>query len=320
MKNTKKLFSAGLALAAAAVLATGSTYAWFASNSTVQMSGTKLNVVSAKANLEACLTTVETTDLSTLTYGSSIDATQWTTVLTGGANVKLDALTSTNGITFKDYTNTEYNLGTTYAYAEFRIAFRSTTKMNVFLSDVSKIEAGTSPSGKPAIPYWAENDTTTYGSAVTKGTDVAAKAANATRVAFIADTITGATAATGSTSICWAPNETEENGGATSATDAGNGKGYWKGNLASDYNKYMGVSTTDVTVAQLENTVALLAQNAETGTEDKEVCGMGDETNSYYYASVVVRIWIEGTDGDCFNSIYSDEMNITLGFTAIDVI
>lgn len=41
------------------------------------------------------------------------------------------------------------------------------------------------------------------------------------------------------------------------------------------------------------------------------------ETASIYYGTVTVKVWLEGTDGDCLNSIFEDKMTVMLNLTGI---
>lgn len=342
MKATKKILGASAALVMAVGVATGSTFAWFTSNNTVKVDQIEMGVVSQTDNL-----LVLATDTANTTYANNAFKTQLTNddilnalgvteTMTMDKLIALDALTSgagyaggisTNGTVLKN------SKGGTESYnkdqegnkfAEYKLVFRSTVpSLNILLYGGATDDnlSVVTPQGDDVannVAYAWDNSITeaNYGAAVGEGAAIIARAANAARVAFIS----------GENGKVWAPNETLTNGGqTTTAESAGNGKGFWKGNLASDYNKHMGVTTTDVTAVTNTGVVTPLTVAAPTSYDsttmsDNLVVTLGATKvggTEYYQAEVTVRIWLEGTDGDCFDAILSDSLNVQMSFIGL---
>ena len=127
------------------------------------------------------------------------------------------------------------------------------------------------------------------------GTDLETTAANAVRVAFFQPTVTDdknfTTAMTlGSSLGVWNPNSD---------------KGFFNGNLASDYEKHLNSSAKEYT----ETSYSATKEIGQTIVTLSEV-----QDDGYAYAYLGVRIWLEGTDGDCFNYVLNDKIKIDLIF------
>lgn len=338
MKATKKILGASAALVMAVGVATGSTFAWFTSNNTVKVDQIEMGVVSQTDNL-----LVLATDTANTTYANNAFKTQLTTAdiqaalgLDKSASIALDALTSgengyaggtsTNGTVLKNSKGgTEsYNKAQEgNKFAEYKLVFRSTVpSLNILLYGGATGDnlSVVTPQGDDVannVAYAWDNSITeaNYGAAVGEGAAIIARAANAARVAFIS----------GENGKVWAPNEAEKSGAQATANTTGNGKGFWKGNLASDYNKHMGVTTTDVTAVTNTGVVTPLAVAAPTSYDsatmsDNLVVTLGATKvggTEYYQAEVTVRIWLEGTDGDCFDAILSDSLNVQMSFIGL---
>lgn len=220
-------------------------------------------------------------------------------------------------------------------YLIFDLVFR--TKNSGLEIDLSSESEVTANGDAPAGVYAKEAaDASQYGqdSAITKGESITARAADAVRVAFTDGNngSSGTTAPSTATSIAntfWCPNEYFVTGaqydGTTddNATKGANPSGYFKNNLASDWCEQSGyadgyVASTVATPSGL----TLLDSTKTEGTAASEIIKFGSETetiseNTYYTARTTVVIWLEGTDGDCFNAIYEDVLDISLVFKAV---
>ena len=142
----------------------------------------------------------------------------------------------------------------------------------------------------------------------------------------------------------WCPNEYYYDGSEFNGTDvttkAKTGKtvGFYKNNFAADYveavsrmkawndaeeEAYKGVKLTGFTHTEQkaysgvkpasEEDKTLLATLTSASTINGVIDGYG-LSGDLKYAVVDVTVWIEGTDGDCFDAILGDMMAITLAF------
>jgi hypothetical protein len=77
---------------------------------------------------------------------------------------------------------------------------------------------------------------------------------------------------------------------------------------------------TAVTQRTYTSTVTPLTSSA-TYAEGSEIVALAQTTSStlgtIYQSTVTVNIWLEGTDGDCLDSIFSDGITVTLNFVAL---
>lgn len=326
MKATKKIVGASCALVAAVALSAGSTFAWFTSNANVSVGQIEANVVTMGGDLQIAvksqtLLTADETEAGGLKAGEYKEgelgayAYEVKNPFTGKAPV-LTAVTSTDGKTFTERkvgesiptakANTTNSAG---GYIKFTISLRSSTAMKVYLGADSLV-ASESGATTTSIYAWKDITETDYGpgaaTQIDEGAAIAAQAKNATRVAFM----TGA-----SEGKIWAPYEEAEFGG------KGTAAGFSKGNLASDYeanNKgdaaeaYTNVATTEYTTGGL---TAITTAASDTFDENNLICELEANTAK----EITVCIWIEGRDGDCFNSIFTQKVKVDLAFHGEDV-
>lgn len=247
------------------------------------------------------------------------------------------------------------------SYVAFDLIFRTkTASQNIVLTTGSEVTATGSAPGNGVygwstttqyIAQKTDNDATTTTSGITSTDLINARAAYASRVAFVksnTDVVSKSTA-DGNTpasmtaaSKVWSPNEGLIGGGGvtvntTSTTLTGNQKGYWVNNLASDYNdrqdNEIGVVTSAVSYGDsttsgansesdsntvIKPTTQDLSNYSSTNNYESYVGSFGTTDNDgYYYFRMTVYVWIEGTDGDCFDSIFTDTMSVTMKFQAL---
>lgn len=355
ISSTKKILISSVALIAALGVAAGSTFAWFASNSTVTVSGFESNVVSGSDSLTMAVTAYNSDDTqaayNALTYSSTVTNEQIKKAILGvsataNSPIYLAALTAkdtqTNqGYAIYDGTAFETEAGnqvttpnsitlTEGSYVSFKVVFRNrnvvseNTARYIALSSDSTIDR--SDNGKdiplPTNQYTTidgnitASGATYYGSELKTAGEAAdrrltAYAADAVRVSFVTST-----AGVNSGKV-WSPYERYATGGNTTTelTAQTNARGYYLNNLANDYrNDTLGTASevtqkaytsSVITAANASDDVKRISKNLEAFNSD----------DTYTYTSVVVNIWIEGTDGDCFDAILQDDFKLTLKFS-----
>ncbi len=173
---------------------------------------------------------------------------------------------------------------------------------------------------------------------------IKARAANAARVMFEEKKASGATA-------IWSPNEVYIGGKQANIGETGDNtdedgnqieNGFCYGNFASDYNYLKKAAIEDAmgnptliagldpannntNVTQADYTTKALTKG-ESGTliattTDKKTDWAGGAyiTGTGYFAVVDVTFWLEGTDGDCIDSILGDKLSVLLNFKGVEV-
>jgi len=236
--------------------------------------------------------------------------------ITYGTALTYDKLVNADGIV--DTTTTANNKY--HPFIEFVLHFKGDREMNVYLTS-STVTAHETDGTKPvqAVEYKAAN---TYGTheAIAIGDKLASRAANAVRVAFIPVNATWGTdnkvsgAVTFGTPKVWCPNEAEYSGKEATANTTGLGKGNWKGNLAKDYyNGFMRTNKEIIAKEYTSNVRNLLSTDTSESASAATIATLNSANN--FTATVVVRIWLEGTDGDCLNSVLTDKFNTYFAFT-----
>jgi len=231
----------------------------------------------------------------------------------------------------------------TGSYLTFDLVFRTDVATNLVLTQNSKVEAPTGDNSSK-IYAWEKLDKNKYGTHddIAKDSAIGARAANAVRVAFAN---VHAPSGTDGKNKYWAPNEYYVNGAASgdiadtvtnkpkvnsstgleiSSTAAGSDKnyfaGYYKGNLAGDFNKYVGVYTNyvDKQVAFDKGLSLISDTSTEISNDSDSVIGTFSSSDGAKYMIMTVYIWIEGTDGDCFDDVLGDAFSCFMEFKALN--
>lgn len=337
MKASKKLIGASVALVAALAVSVGTTYAWFTTNEKVTVSNIEATVTTGDANLEVALVTPVYTqteitgwDLGSFTYNLNLkeEIAKKDYYKNLFANMELTALTdkgvdgksaTTNGVNLTDRNKAKATDG---SYITFYLAFRSPAEEAIKLvldTSSSVVSAGNEDAQN--IKAWDNFGTKYSEESIGVGDDLAARAQNAMRLAVISYTDAkfseeGALSMKAGNSVgVWEPNANS---------------GFSKGNLAHDYelNKLGAEEDYDdyddsksdkyqkavADLAELYTAPSYTAITAGTTT----VATLTDiGVSGYYYSFVRINIWVEGTDGECFNNIFGDDIVISLSF-AID--
>lgn len=232
-------------------------------------------------------------------------------------------------------------------YVTFRLVFWSSVEANIYLNtgsavsavsnakpfDISKFSEregllGTVLEDTNKATFVDDVEMGNYGGSADDGDWIAggtvnARAANAARIMFVENKVVDSL-------HVWCPNEYNVDGGAeTTATTANDtAKGFWRNNLAGDYNHLnnsaiarvaqkaytdkgitLGSSGTVIATTK-EASVVNSAMTSEWGSSG-EIQGTG------YYSVVDLTIWLEGTDGDCFDAILGDTMSVALNFKGV---
>lgn len=220
-------------------------------------------------------------------------------------------------------------------FLEFTVKFRTTVAQTIYLATTngatspveSDIDYGTfTDQATNAVKAWKALSADTYGAAVESGASILARAADAARVSFNPGTYSSSWAApaNGTNAKVWAPYDYDSvlgNG------EAGSGRGFYKNNLAADYIEYFlndnpdASSTRTPVLNQVKTVDYATAKDAANSSAISAAQGTPLATTvqvgGAYEAVVTIRLWLEGTDGDCMNSIFSDHLILQLVFTSV---
>ena len=327
MKATKKLIVAAVSLVAAASLTVGATFAWFSYQSNVGLGSVQFSVDSGDENLLVAVTSVGGTPtpssfaytLSENTIKSQING--GSPVLYKPLTVKEDAnntVSAANGITLlaKDE-NTAAGLAD---YATFDLVFRYTPVAgrdmpNLILDYGSEINEVDPNDGaySPTNKVYAWETTSKYGASLSRDGEIIARARDAARVAFVykEDESTK--------NKVWAPSEAlHESMSEEDTPDSP--RGFFKGNLASDYERHIGgESIPEVVAPTYEGRVysGLETQKADKNNFKYSAIAQFptlQENSSYSELRITVKVWLEGKDGDCLPCVLGDEFAFLLKF------
>ncbi len=305
-KLTRKLFISIIAVAFAVIALATTTYAWMTLASVADVNSIEATV-DADSGIEVSFTGEAGTYRRTLSYGAS-----------DFAGVKLRAITTADkGLTFKDLednavTATALNKSSTGAvaasgaYVEFSIFVKiapgsSATDIDLFIDNTVTKFASAQKSWTPDFAF-----TTSYGDTITT-TETAAGTANqyfavkdAARMSFA---VAGASKA-----VFEAP------AAPTSGLNSGdnkNTKGFCASTSVGSSAYYIGM--TSETMPAIPTSYATITESA-TLTQDAttKLCTLSGQTAQ----EVIVRIWIEGWDGECLNALMSEKLTTAIGFSS----
>ena len=334
-KATHKILMAAASLVIALGVASGTTFAWFTANRTVSVGSINATVTSGNDGLYIAIKKTDGTFTDFKTSLSTSDITS--AIYSGSGSVELDALTS---LTYdggnKVFTSTNTKGSTLTAengvaqtfdgtaeknkYVELTLKFRTGVSQNIFLAQNNGTDSVGNRSeiipGTGDLTYvkaWAAIDADTYNtSSYAKNANLETRAAYATRVAFISNEGTPK-------KNVWAPYEVTDADGFTDAA------GFYEGNCAEDYRQNFlsssAVTPGTATKTTVLNDVVMLsdadAQNKTKGSAVELGTTTDSDSDGVYEVELTIKIWIEGTDGDCFNSIFSDTITVNFIFNSI---
>ena len=327
MKATKKLIVATAALVAAASLTVGATFAWFSYQSNVGLGSVQFSVDSGDENLLVAVTSVGGTptpssfayNLSENTIKSQINGGN--PVLYKPLTVKEDAdhtVEATNEIAL--LTQDESTAAGQADYVTFDLVFRYTPVAgrdmpNLILDYGSEINEVDPKDGaySPTNKVYAWENTDKYGASLSRDGEIIARARDAARVAFVYQE------GEGTKNAVWAPSEAlHEQMKEEDTSDSP--RGFFKGNLASDYARHIGGEGIPEVVAPTYD--GRVYSGLETQKADKNNFAYSTiaqfpaprENVSYSELRITVKVWLEGKDGDCLPCVLGDEFAFLLKF------
>jgi hypothetical protein len=349
-KAGKKLMVSAFVLMVAMSLAVTSTYAWFTMSSTPSVEGYDVNVTSQDGLLVSATYNTTDTFKGVLPF-ADIKAANPSEFGDGGSvePKKLGQVTSINGVSdFSVTTGVEKvtdDIDT--LYIEYDLYFMSTAKMAVYLNDagntVTSVDAAAQGAQYPTYfktstaNYFGSHNELTSGTVLNNAVGLAAQ--NAVRYSF--QQMTVAEIPVEVSKFTWYPNPE---------------KGIWKGtgfipsNLTETtqagtfaqnfayvyYNYFDQTFELDSNVTEYYKADAHAAwlaasdaysRNYYKGDEGNYIAKDrvvllqtgADAFNGYYTAHVVVRMWLEGWDGDCANAILQDKITSNLQFCGVKI-
>ncbi len=356
MKTRTKLAGAVTALVVAVALSAGTTFAWFTTSKTVSVTTISASVTSTSGGLEiASGLNKESGFGSSLTVdASSVVLDAATTSIDGATgavtmlNRKNEAATEGSYITFnctlRAQSDLVINLGagsdvssTAATSPNYVKAWADTTNSSTSAVTNTKYGNGDIDIGNNIEAKAANASRVSFEMGTYSGSNVDSMTVSSSKV--------------------WSPHEASINGkyiadstalSGLSSTEANSDKaGFYMGNLASDYEQYL-LANSLMTYAELDtatgytshwgalgssypytgaaytqdttgyaNPVVPIESNSQTTSGTNTTIVTLASFGDYYYANVTVKIWLEGTDGDCLNSIFSQTLKVDLEFVGI---
>lgn len=315
-KLLRKLTISVLAVVFAVIAMGATTYAWFTVTGEVSV-----DPVSADVTMDSGIYI----SADGVTWDNKLDSTDLAIagVVTGTGELK--ALTSTDGTTFNEVTQialgsgenaskylstygSDITNGTGYRIITFYVRSVNYTQLYLFKGQTSL--TGTD------VTWSSDKKFSNNGSDVEAGDSITTNVANAARFAINSNSLTA-----------WDTNAKLSTYGGTIKTTIYENEAVTKGNTTgfglnglnngalnyyltknsitpADYN----ATKADGSEIVVPNTIALssvldsVVVELSAGTTTKA-------TDGYYYAKVVVTIWLEGWDSECYNSILSVDAN-----------
>lgn len=314
-KLTTKLLMSLIAVAFAIVALGTSTYAWFTLGGTTTTGAFEATVQSA-TGIQISLD--DTTYKNTITsaemkanlyniykgnYGIDGKLISEKTAVTDASTInasdfRFEPITTTDGKAFSKISSTGTLTSTTAGYLEFTLYFRATgdgaSGAKIELSSETVISA-TPKAWKPSVSLTYNTEDT-----LTVGVNETFDASNALKVSF----------AEGETvNVLYGKEDTSEesNSHGTATADATG--------LARKYAEAMNYTVPAYSADwSCPDYISDLTSSSLTGT-DKVVCTCGTSAvDGFYKGSTVVRIWLDGWDGDCIDAITADTISIAFQF------
>ena len=303
-KKSRKLIYSVFGLIIAFAVAVMSSYAWISMNSTTTIEGFNIDIGNNKKLLisftgeegtfKAYMTSAEIQNYLKSRYGE---------------NYSLYPAQSRDGKSIVGIDGGEAD------YISFDLYFQSNVKADIFLdpNPSATYVSSTRKSGSSVgyVRAWYDIIKDTYGQhpAIASGEEIVAEARNAVRISFVS----------GENSVIWYPNPDKGYNKDVNTFDEQN---FEIRNLALEYmNEVYGY---DLTVPEyyLDKNFSTNFYNTQTGNyiiTDRLVSLEYDEDMEAYVGCLKINIWLEGWDGDCFDSILEDRLSVGLQFTSITV-
>jgi uncharacterized repeat protein (TIGR02543 family) len=315
-KITKKMFTAILSVTLSLVALGTVTFAWFTLTNTATILPIDIDV-STDDGLEIAMGKLTINEegiaLANKAWFTELDEeTFWDYLEADGYNLDEFALknvTSEDGVNFTDRQKAPLD-SKTGGFLEFDVSIRSlVANQYVYLTKDTSVSSN-------AIEWKADaNFIGSHGNNVNPGDVINYYTANSARMSF---------------------NSVDENGGsyvlvyelpeyAVSDTTIGFGVSTIYGNKAQGKEaifegavSYYNAKHTNSQITKEEIKSVKLAETITSFLGADPVAFISDKNqdeNGYYYTDVTVRIWLEGWDADCIDSIIDDSLRVSLQFT-----
>lgn len=320
-KAKKRLLISVAALVIAIAVATGSTFAWFTINREVNVEQMDISVTAGSQGIY----------VSTAKAGPYKTSLSQADLIAAGYNVNanLDALTSKDGITITERDSDVAIASTTGKFIQFKLYFRASGEtvptIDLNRTDNSVVDGKNtilqpSTNGVPQTIYneWKDIAANEYGqtSAIATQAALPSRAAYATRVSFEAiahDTTTKSTR-------IWDPYYGDANTFCGLPNADTNRYDNTNKNFAVDYYNatyaFAG-SGNDPITAPIANTIAATQNKTEFFGDVLKLTE--NAATGFYEGELTIRIWLEGYDGDCINSVLGDKILADFVFAIRDV-
>ena len=305
-KAGKKLIISVFVLVVALSLAVTSTFAWFTMSTTPKVESFNVNVTTANGLMVSL-------NGDAGSYRSKITSTEIQALLTTNyPSFELDACTSENGKSFFEMD------GTTDASSKmisFDLYFYSNVAQTIKLKSDGVNTVKSAKNGSTTTDYakaYAEIAAGTYGDdqvLIAEGADLVALAANAARISFVDEA---------DTAVIWYPNPDKGFNKDVDFYSVGTVEApYVSKNLALDY--YNQITNVGTLTAPPYYTAKAFSESYVDDAADNyiitdDLITLAYDENGGYYGTLKVNIWLEGYDGDCFDSIFDDILTIALQF------
>jgi hypothetical protein len=326
-KTVRKLIISAFVLVVALSLAVTSTFAWFTMTNTPSVDSFDLNVTTSNG-MTMSLTDTAGSYKTRITNADLLDYLISQNIVSASlSEFELDAVTSTDGIAFTDLDNNSVAVSDK-KFISFPLYFYSAKALTVKLNSTGNSVARKTGQTVSSVTAWKNISAGEYGKnpaglgsadtpspAIDIGEEIDASAANAVRISFVN--------AAGTSAVKWYPNPDKGFNGDYDYLSVGTG--FTPANLGLDYFNFKNLS--NVTQPELTYSKNYYVTPVYDG-EDKLttagnfiinddlltlVSGTGVEGEGYY-GHITVNIWLEGYDGDCFDSIFADAITVALQF------
>ncbi|MBR4868304.1 MAG: hypothetical protein IKU10_04025 [Clostridia bacterium] len=284
----KKIFLSVLSLVLTLALAAG-VFAWFYLNESAQVDFGSDIVCEAGKSLEISADNGRTWSGMITRTGFSSE----TQDITGdGAHLYRPTKMDDNNMPISYENATVYNsLTKSGDYIELKLKFRSTSAMNVYLSEDSYIS--------PADPTKEGNIFGAFSRDFIAG---------ATRVALIENSVT---------KMVWAPNPNYQLTSGDNGTFTFNEFGQPEVYRYTDTN-YQVKTYSEEDYAHLRFVTGSTEADTASAGKSARLFSINPTADSYGYADLTLRIWFEGTDREASHALAGGQVKVKLKFTGID--
>ena len=290
-KLMRKLSISILAVVFAVVAMGATTFAWFTLTNTAKVTQFEIDVTSAEGIELSVVDGVwgTTIDGSVIEGLAGVSGARLTAVTTPDGETEfktLDTLLQTGAYTLADALSGNH-------FAQFTIKVRTRTASTpIYIDHLNTSIASTGISWQPDTSFTIDGTTP-----ITQATSpFTVYASHSARMSFDGD----------STVIY------ED----TSAGTSGQSSDWTKGalNYFAAKNNYTGMGTITPAISAYTSEPVGVAEDTVIATTAATL------TNGWAETTIVVRIWLEGWDAECYNAIFSDTLKVSIGFTTEDPI